>query len=388
MKEKFCEITDFVRTIYGSNYIPLHRPVFEGNEKKYLANCVDSNFVSTVGSQVDDFEREVASFTGASYSIAVVNGTAALQISLQLAGVEPDDEVITQPVTFVAICNAISHAGAKPVFVDVDLDTMGMSPESLNSFLRENAFVSKGRAYNKITGKKFGACCPMHTFGTPCRIEEIVSVCNEFGIPVVEDSAEALGSYISDCHVGNYGLLAALSFNGNKVITTGGGGMILTNNEELADRARHITTTSKVPHPYEFIHDEIGYNFRMPSLNASLGCAQMEKLDKILSIKAEVNSLYFNFFQKTEWKLMTAPIGNTSNYWLNVLIMNSRDERRAFLEYSNSKGVMTRPLWGLMSKQKMFRDCQTDGLTNSKWLEERVVNIPSSVPDGRFQQLK
>ena len=387
MNDSFKEVINFIRSIYGKEYVPLHRPVFEGNERQYLVDCVDSNFVSTVGSQVDEFEKDVGKFVGSDYAVAVVNGTAALQIALQLAGVGKDDEVITQAVSFIAVCNAVSYIGAKPVFVDVDLDTMGMSPHSLDSFLRKNSTLRDGRAYNKTTGKRFAACCPMHTFGTPCKIREIVEVCDQFGIPVVEDAAESLGSYLSERHVGTFGKLAAVSFNGNKVITTGGGGMILTDDEKLASRARHLTTTAKVAHPYQFIHDEIGYNFRLPSLNACLGRAQMEKLEKILLIKAQVQSLYAEFFYDKKWKLFSAPEGRTSNYWLNVLLMDSSDERDAFLEYSNAQGVMTRPLWGLLSGQAMFRECQADDLVHSRWLEERIVNLPSSVPQERFFQL-
>lgn len=387
MNNSFKELVSFIRNIYGKEYVPLHRPVFEGNERQYLIDCVDSNFVSTVGSQVEEFEKQIAKFVGSNYAVAVVNGTAALQIALQLAGVRQNEEVITQSVSFIAICNAISYIGSKPVFVDVDSDTMGMSPNSLDSFLRENSLLRNGQAYNKTTGKRFAACCPMHTFGTPCRVREIVEVCEQFGIPVVEDAAESLGSYLSDRHVGTFGKLAAISFNGNKVITTGGGGMIITNDEKLAFQAKHITTTAKVAHPYQFIHDEIGYNFRLPNLNACLGIAQMEKLQKILRIKTEIQTLYADFFSNKKWEFFSAPEGSISNYWLNAVLMDSSDERDAFLEYSNAHGVMTRPLWGLLSGQAMFRNCQCDDLIHSRLLEERLVNLPSSVPNDQFSRL-
>ena len=366
--------------------MPLHRPVFEGNERQYLVDCVDSNFVSTVGSQVDEFEKDVGKFVGSDYAVAVVNGTAALQIALQLAGVGKDEEVITQAVSFIAVCNAVNYIGAKPVFVDVDLDTMGMSPHSLDSFRVRIRRCGMGELTTKrpAKGLRLAALCILSVLR---RIQEIVEVCDQFGIPVVEDAAESLGSYLSERHVGTFGKLAAVSFNGNKVITTGGGGMILTDDEKLASRARHLTTTAKVAHPYQFIHDEIGYNFRLPSLNACLGRAQMEKLEKILLIKAQVQSLYADFFYDKKWKLFSAPEGRTSNYWLNVLLMDSSDERDAFLEYSNAEGVMTRPLWGLLSGQAMFRECQADDLVHSRWLEERIVNLPSSVPQERFFQL-
>lgn len=380
MINQLSDIINFIKTLYADDYIPLHRPIFKGNEKRYLIDCIDSNFVSTAGIQVEEFEKDVAHFTGSKYAVAVVNGTAALQISLQLAGVKHDEEVITQAVSFIATCNAISYLGARPVFVDVDLDTMGMSPGTLDSFLRKNSVIRNGRTFNKTTGKRFAACCPMHTFGTPCRIREIVEICNSYGIPVVEDAAESLGSFVENQHVGTFGKVSAVSFNGNKIITTGGGGMILTEDQALAIRAKHLTTTAKVPHPYMFMHDEVGYNFRLPSLNASVGRAQMEKLDEIIRIKKVIHDKYSKFFKDTKWNFFKAPDNVISNYWLNVLFLESAGERDAFLKQSNSDGVMTRPLWGLLSDQAMFQDCQSDDLSNSQWLESHLVNIPSSVP--------
>ena len=376
-----------VRSIYGDGFIPLHRPVFEGNEKQYLIDCIDSNFVSSVGAKVTEFEQQIAKFTGAQYAIATVNGTAALHVALDLVGVERGDEVLTQALTFIATCNAISHAGAQPVFIDVDRDTMGMGANALRRFLIEHAEMRDGQAYNKGTGRRFAACSPMHTFGQPCRIEEIVAICSEYGIPVVEDAAESLGSYVGERHTGTFGKLATLSFNGNKVITTGGGGMIITDDEALAKRAKHLTTTAKVPHPYEFVHDEIGYNYRMPNLNAALGCAQMEMLPAMLAIKAEVAARYAAFFAGTGIQFVTPPEGSTSNYWLNAIVLGADVERDTFLEYTNSRDVMTRPIWRLMSGLEMFKHCQHDGLENSHWLEERVVNLPSSVPESEFWRL-
>lgn len=385
----FQTTVDCVRSIHGDGFIPLHRPVFEGNEKQYLIDCIDSNFVSSVGAKVTEFEQQVAAFTGAGYAVATVNGTAALHVALQLAGVERDDEVISQALTFIATCNAVSYTGAHPVFIDVDLDTLGMSPEALRRFLSEYAEIRDGRAWNKATGRRISACVPMHTFGLPCRIEEIVAICDEYGIAVVEDAAESLGSYVGERHTGTFGRLATLSFNGNKVITTGGGGMIITDDEALAKRARHLTTTAKVPHAWEFVHDEIGYNYRMPNLNAALGCAQMELLPRMLEIKAGVAARYREFFATQPGaRFVDAPEGTTSNYWLNAIILGSQAERDAFLEYTNAQGVMTRPVWRLMSRLKMFKDCQHDGLENSRWLEERVVNLPSSVPESEFGRLR
>ncbi|KPN17063.1 aminotransferase DegT [Xanthomonas sp. Mitacek01] len=378
----------FVRGIFGNDYIPLHRPVFEGNERQYLVDCIDSNFVSSVGEKVTEFEHQIAAFTGARYAVATVNGTAALHTALQLVGVEPGTEVISQALTFIATCNALSYAGAIPVFVDADRDTLGMSSAALRRFLDEHAEMRDGFAWNKTSGRRITACVPMHTFGLPCRIEEIVAICDEYNIAVVEDAAESLGSYVGERHTGTFGRVATLSFNGNKVITTGGGGMIITDDEELAKRAKHLTTTAKMPHAYEFVHDEIGYNYRMPNLNAALGCAQMELLPKMLEIKAEVAARYREFCAQQGTRFVDAPEGTTSNFWLNAVVLDSAADRDAFLEYTNAQGVMTRPVWRLMSRLEMFKDCQHDGLDNSRWLEDRVVNLPSSVPESEFGRLQ
>lgn len=372
----------FVREIYGEEYIPLHRPLFVGNEKNYLIDCIDSNFVSSIGARVTEFEQQVANFIGAKYAIATVNGTAALHVALQLVGVKLGDEVISQALTFVATCNALSYIGAHAVFVDVDRDTMGMSPDALSNFLIKYAEKRDGYAWNKITCRRFAACVPMHTFGFPCRIEEIALICKEWGIELVEDAAESLGSYVGARHTGTFGVLGTLSFNGNKVITTGGGGMIITDDEALAKRAKHVTTTAKVPHPYEFIHDEIGYNYRMPNLNAALGCAQMERLPEFLRIKATVSEHYVAFFDKYGISFARPREGTISNHWLNSVVLNTRTERDELLVYTNANGVMTRPAWCLMTHLDMFKNCQQDELINSIWLQERVVNLPSSVPDG------
>mgnify|MGYP001319567901 CR=1 FL=1 len=281
------DFLEVAREIFGNDFIPLHRPVFEGNERQYLVDCIDSNFVSSVGAKVTEFEEKVAAFTGSKYAVATVNGTAALHVAIKLAGVKPGDEVISQPLTFIATCNAISYVGAKPLFIDVDSDTMGLSPSALKIFLKSNAEKSLAGTFNKFSGRKISACVPMHTFGFPCRIAEIAEICADWDIALIEDAAESLGSYVGGRHTGTFGSMGTLSFNGNKVITTGGGGMIITNDYELAKQAKYITTTAKVPHPYEFVHDEIGYNYRMPNLNAALGCAQMERLNEILAIKTK-----------------------------------------------------------------------------------------------------
>ena len=381
------ETLDLSREIFGSGFIPLHRPIFEGNERQYLIDCIDSNFVSSVGKKVTEFEEKVAKFTGTKYAVATVNGTAALHVAIELAGVKPGDEIISQALTFIATCNAISYAGAKPVFVDVDVDTMGLSPLALKRFLEENAEKKKNGTFNKITGKKISACLPMHTFGFPCRIAEISDICADWNIALIEDAAESLGSYAGSFHTGTFASMATLSFNGNKIITTGGGGMIITNDAELAKRAKHITTTAKVPHPYEFVHDQIGYNYRMPNLNAALGCAQIERLEEFLLIKAKLADQWDAFFNKRGADFVKAIEGNKANHWLNTIILDSIEDRDKFLKITNDNDVLTRPVWTLMSKLPMFKDCQTDGLKNSLWLEDRVVNIPSSVPDGAIKKL-
>ncbi len=379
MSDNYQDVINFIRKLYQTpDFIALHEPKFAGNEKAYLIDCIDSTFVSSVGKYVDRFEQLVAEYTGVKYAIATVNGTAALQIALKLAGVSQDDEVITQPLSFIATCNAISYCGAKPVFVDVDLDTLGMSPVSLRAFLDANATKTILGCINNKTGKKISAVVPMHTFGHPCRIDEIAKICAEFNIPLIEDAAESLGSFYQGKHTGAFGKLAALSFNGNKTITTGGGGMIITDDEALAKRAKHITTTAKQPHPYEFVHDEIGYNYRLPNINAALGCAQMESLPKLLEGKRVIANAYAKFFSNSNHKFVKEPVQASSNYWLNALVLEDKQARENFLKDLNEAGVMSRPVWRLMNELPMFSDCQSADLINSKWLEERVVNIPSS----------
>ncbi len=388
MKNQFLmSFVEQVKFIFGDDFIPLHRPVFEGNEIQYLNDCIDSNFVSSVGVKVQEFEKKIADFTGSKHAIATVNGTAALHVAIELAGVKPGDEVISQALTFIATCNAISYAGAKPLFIDVDIDTMGLSPSALKAFLEKNAEKTDTGTFNKTSGRRISACVPMHTFGFPCRIAEIAEICAYWDIPLIEDAAESLGSYVDSYHTGTFASMATLSFNGNKIITTGGGGMIITDDDEIAKKAKHITTTAKVPHPYEFFHDEVGYNYRMPNLNAALGCAQMERLDEFLLIKTQLASQWEDFFDKREVDFVKALDGNKANHWLNAIILDSKEDRDEFLKLTNDNNIMTRPIWTLMSKLPMFKGCQTDGLQNSLWLEDRVVNIPSSVPNGALKKL-
>lgn len=376
----FDATIEFIRSTFDTEkFIPLHEPRFIGNEKKYLNECIDSTFVSSVGKFVDQFEEMIASYTGAKYAVATVNGTSALHISLLLAGVEQNDEVITQPLTFIATCNAISYCNAKPIFVDVDRETMGLSPQALKVFLEENTTMENGKCVNKSTGNTIKACVPMHTFGHPCRIDEIKEVCEAHHIVMVEDAAESLGSYYKSQHTGTFGKLGAISFNGNKIVTSGGGGCIITNDEELAKKAKHMTTTAKVPHRWEYTHDMIGYNYRMPNLNAALLVAQLEKLDEFLENKRELSNQYKAFFETTDIEFIVEPKEARSNYWLNAVILKDRAQRDNFLEATNANGVMTRPIWTLMNRLDMLKDAQCGNLDNALWLEDLIVNIPSSV---------
>jgi aminotransferase in exopolysaccharide biosynthesis len=377
----FSDTVEFIKSLFPEkDFIPLHEPRFVGNERKYVLDCIDSTFVSSVGKYVDDFEKQLANYTNAKYAIACVNGTAALHMALILAGVEQNDLVITQPLSFIATCNAISYIKASPLFIDVDLDSMGLSPTKLQDYLKEFALINaQGNCIHKITKQKISACVPMHTFGHPCRIDEIEEICNTYNIPLIEDAAESIGSSYKEKQTGTFGSMGTFSFNGNKTITCGGGGALITNDEKLAKMAKHLTTQAKVPHRWEFVHDNIGYNYRMPNLNAAFLVAQMEQLNSFLINKRELSNLYENFFKQTEIKFKLEPTHSKSNYWLSSIELKDKETRDKFLEFTNDQGVMTRPIWALMSKLKMFENCLKGDLTNSEFLEERIVNIPSSV---------
>ncbi|ALL04385.1 aminotransferase DegT [Pedobacter sp. PACM 27299] len=378
MVEKFQKTVDFVKSQYpDKNFIALHEPAFFGNERNYVLDAIDSTFVSSVGAYVNRFEEMMAELTGAKYAIAIVNGTNALHIGLVLAGVKSNEEVLSQALTFIATANAISYINAIPVFVDVDQETLGMSPQSLRDFLVHHAEKRADGVYNKTSGRRIAACVPMHTFGLPCKIDEIAAICEEWGIFLVEDAAESLGSYYKDKHTGVFGKIGVFSFNGNKTVTCGGGGALITDDEEIAKRAKHLTTQAKVPHKWEFVHDEIGYNYRMPNLNAALACAQLEQLPLFIENKRVLAERYLDFFSKMGIQFMHEPQSSRSNYWLNALIMDDLEERNALLTFTNDNGVMTRPVWELMNRLPMFKHCQTDGLENSIWLADRIVNIPS-----------
>jgi len=381
MSNKFLEIIFFIKRLYKNREsIQLHEPCFIGNEKKYLIECIDSTFVSYVGKYVNLFEELIQKFTGTKYAIAVSSGTVALDVVLFLTGVKPCDEVLTQPLTFVATANAISHVGAKPIFVDCEKDTLGMSPEKLEDFLmNETIITDAGYCQNKKTGNRVTACIPVHIFGHPTKIDKIVEICKRYNILVIEDAAESLGSYYRERHTGTFGKAGILSFNGNKIVTTGGGGMIITNEEEMANKARHITTTAKVPHKWEFVHDEVGYNYRMPNINAAVGCAQMENLPFFIENKRELAQIYQSFFNEIGVEFLSEKNDCRSNYWLNAIILKDRTQRDEFLEYCHRNNVMARPAWTLMNKLPMYKNCRHTNLDNAQWLEDRIVNIPSSV---------
>jgi len=373
-------LVDFVQGHYGAReFIPLHAPVFRGTEQAYVAETISSTFVSSVGEFVNRFEQDIAGFTGSEAAIATVNGTAALHVCLKLAGVGGGDLVLTQALTFVATCNAISYCSAHPVFIDVERSSLGMCPDALARWLEERAILNdEGVCIERESGKRVSACLPMHTFGHPCDLDRLVEVCRRWGIPLVEDAAESLGSYYKGRHTGTFGALSAISFNGNKIITTGGGGMILSDHE-TAIRAKHLTTTAKKPHAYEYVHDEIGFNYRLPNINAALGVAQMEQLPGFLEEKRALASQYREFFQGSEFSFVDEPTECKSNFWLNAVLCPSPQARERLLRETNERGIMTRPVWQLMNQLPMYRDCRHDALENSRYIAERLVNLPSSV---------
>jgi perosamine synthetase len=362
--------------------LPLHEPCFQGNEWTYVKECIDTGWVSSVGKFVDTFEKKLAEFTGANYAIAVVNGTAALQVSLQLAGVTEGDEVLMPALTFIATANAASYLGAIPHFVDVEWQTLGVDALKLADYLHEIAEVRNGQCVNRQTGRRIKAVVPMHTLGHPCDLDALMQVCQRFALELVEDAAESLGSYYKGRHTGTFGKLAALSFNGNKVMTTGGGGAILTNDETLAKRAKHLTTTAKVPHRWEYVHDERGYNFRMPNINAALGCAQLEQLPGFLTYKRDLAHRYLTALREVPYvHAYDEPAHGRSNFWLNALIIDeqatiTRDE---VLNALHEQQIFCRPMWKLMNELPMYRNHPQMPLPISEAIEQRMLHLPSSV---------
>lgn len=377
---EYKKITDFIKDLFQEEKVPLAVPVFMGNEKKYIDECIDTTYVSSVGQFVDRFENDIRRYTGCKRAVVCVNGTNALHMSLMLVGVERDDEVLTQALTFIATCNALSYIGARPVFIDVDLETMGLSPVALKNWLQKNAEIRGSECFNKNSGRRVKACVPMHTFGIPVKIDQILDICNEWHIELVEDAAESIGSLYKGKHTGTFGHVGALSFNGNKTITTGGGGMMLFDSEELGAYAKHITTQAKVPHRWEFRHDHIGYNYRMPNINAALGCAQLENIELYVESKRKTAHAYAEFFKNVDgMEFFVEPENCRSNYWLSTVVCKDKKMQLELLEYTNDNGVMTRPIWELMNRLPMFEHCENDGLKNTIFFADRVVNLPSSV---------
>lgn len=374
------ELIKFIKNKHNSdNYICLHEPVFRGNEKKYLEECIDSTYVSSVGPFVDKFEELISKITQTNKTTAVVNGTAAIQVGLRLVGVRPNDEVITQALTFVATANSISYNNAHPIFLDVDIDTMGLSPTAVSNFLDEFGELREGGCYNKSTGRRISACLPMHTFGFPVHLDELLRVCNLWKIPIVEDAAESLGSQYKGRPTGSFGEVGAFSFNGNKIVTAGAGGAITTKNIALGERAKFLTTTAKEPHTFEFIHNELGYNFRMPNINAALACAQLEQLPLFLENKRNLAKNYEMFFKEKGIKFRTELKDTTANYWLMCIEIEKKADYDKFLKETNRENIMTRPVWELMTKLPMYLHCQRDSQKNAKTLKNRIINIPSGV---------
>ncbi|EOW9249445.1 LegC family aminotransferase [Vibrio cholerae] len=379
-------LVEFIRDQYKTNeFIPLHAPTFAGNEKTYVMETIDSTFVSSVGKYVDEFERKMEAFTGTPRAVATVNGTAALHAALYMAGVERDDLVITQALTFVATCNALYHMGAEPVFVDVSPVSLGLCPKAVESYLVEHAELTERGCVHKKTGKRIKALVPMHTFGHPVELDELVAVCRKWALVLVEDAAESLGSFYKGKHTGTIGEFGAVSFNGNKIITTGGGGMVLCTTEESGKHTKHVTTTAKVPHPYEFFHNEPGFNYRMPNLNAALGCAQMEVLGRYLEQKRQLASQYQVFFSGSDARFVVEPDYAKSNYWLNSVICADAQQRNEILKQTNEVGVMTRPIWQLMHRLPMFENALRGDLSYSEFVEAHLINLPSTPVGGERQ---
>ena len=370
-----------IRTVVGSSPVALHEPSFNGNEWRYVKECLDSTFVSSVGEFVNRFETDLADYTGSTYVIAVVNGTAALHIALMLAGVKSGDEVLIPPLSFVATANAVVYCGANPHFADCQESTLGIDPVKLRDYLSTQTELRSDHCVNKSTGRIIRALVPVHTFGHPVDLEGLINIARDYKLVMIEDAAESIGSYYDNQHTGTFSKLGILSFNGNKTITTGGGGAILTSDVKLAQHARHITTTAKVPHAWEYRHDDIGYNYRLPNLNAALGCAQLEQLPAILAAKRELFRRYEQAFtQVPSIKLISEPERCHSNYWLQTILMDQDElgQRDTLLEATNNAGYMTRPAWSMLPESKPFKNCPKMDLSCAYSVARRLVNIPSS----------
>lgn len=379
MSTMFEEVIDYIRSRFpNKTTISLHEPVFKGNEIAYLKECIDSTYVSYHGSFVNKFEESLKDFTGAQYCSAILNGTNAIHLSLVALGIDNTYEIITQGLSFVATANAISYTGASPIFLDINKSNLGLHIGALETFLSNNVEIREGVPINTNTGKKIGACIPVHVFGHSCSILEIVECCDKYGIPVIEDTAEALGSFNAGKHLGTFGRLGVLSFNGNKIVTTGGGGAVITNDEELAKNIFHLSTTAKLKHPWEYRHDKVGYNYRMPNVNAAIGLAQMEKIELMLGSKRKLANDYREFFESVDIEFIEEPNDTKSNYWLNAILLENLESRNRFLQNCHDHGILCRPAWDILTDLPMYKNCYSDGLENAKFIIEKLVNIPSS----------
>ena len=376
----FDEFTNFVRDLYGTEgLIPLHEPTFSEKEKKFLVDVINSTFVSSIGKSVSEFEKKVASYMGIKHAVAVVNGTAALHLALKVSDVEENSEVITQSLSFVATCNAIRYCNAYPAFIDIDKENLTVSPETVKTFLNKFAEIRRdGHCWNKKSNRKISALLLVNTYGFPTDTLKIKKICSKFKIPVIEDCAESLGSFIRNNHCGINADISTLSFNGNKIITTGGGGMILTNNSKIAKQAKHLSTTARISHKWKFAHDQIGYNYRMPNLNAALGLAQFHSLQKFIKSKRLIAEKYQKWGERFGLNFVKEDNLSKANYWLNCLILKNKREKESFIKFTQENGIMTRPTWTPMHRLKIYQDSFKDNLENTDWISERLVNVPSS----------
>jgi len=379
MNKQWIKFIEDVKGMYGKDFVPLHEPTFNDKEVEYVTDCIKTGWVSSVGSYVTRFEEDLAKFVGVKRAVAVVNGTAALHIALKVAGVEVNDEVLMPSLTFIATANAVSYLQAIPHFVDVERNTLGVDAIALRNYLEEISEVRNSELFNKQTNRRIKALVPMHTFGHPVALDELIKLCEELNLVLVEDAAESLGSYYKGKHTGSFGKANAMSFNGNKIITTGGGGAILTNDEKLADYAKHLTTTAKVPHKWDYVHDEIGYNYRMPNINAALGCAQLEKMPSFIRQKRNLTEKYMQIVSKTTGvQLFNEPVDCISNYWLQTLTLDDSHHRDEILAFLNDNGVMSRPIWTPMHKLRMYQNCPKSDLSVTEQLNQSIINIPST----------
>jgi len=379
MNKQWREFAENIKKLYGKDFVALHEPTFNEKEIEYVTDCVKTGWVSSVGSYVTRFEEDLAKFMGVKRAVAVVNGTAALHIALKIVGVKANDEILIPSLTFIATANAVAYLQAVSHFVDVNEETLGVDPLKLEKYLDEIGEFRQGELYNKQTNRRIKALVPMHTFGHPCMMDELVALCDKYKLELVEDAAESLGSYYKGQHTGTFGKVSAISFNGNKIVTTGGGGAILTDDEKLADYAKHLTTTAKIPHRWDFVHDETGYNYRMPNINAALGCAQLEKIQEFIEQKRDLTKFYENLVENIEGiRLFKEPVNTKSNYWLQVILLDEQYNRDEVLNFLNEQGVMSRPIWMPMHELKIYKECPKMDLSVTERLKHTVINIPST----------